>query len=80
MSETFQEKLNELRKKHSSELTEADRAFLVARSSYLSEHELVSLGISTVQPQQEQEDQIVPEDEPVKPIKKPKAKVKTQEA
>ena len=79
MSETFQEKLGELRKKHSSELTEADRAFLLARSSYLQEHELSSLGISTVQAEPVVEDQIIPEDEPVKSVKKPKTKVKTND-
>jgi hypothetical protein len=82
MSDTFQEKLVELRKKASSSLTESDREFLWARRSYLHEHELVSLGLSapTPQPESEPEDQIVPEDEPVKQAKKPKAKVKTQEA
>jgi hypothetical protein len=81
MSETFQDKVNELRKKHPSELSEFDRSFLWARRSYLHEHELVSLGLSAPTPQPEpEEDQVVPEDEPVKPAKKPKAKAKTEEA
>jgi hypothetical protein len=94
MSDTFMEKLEELRKKHPSELTEPDRAFLRSRSSYLQEHEIEALGLN-----QPKEEALIPEDEPMnepapegtlpapatedepaKPAKKSRAKAKPAEA
>jgi hypothetical protein len=80
MSETFEEKLEELRKKHPGSITEPDRAFLTARRSYLQPHELEAFGIGepTTEPQAEAEPELIPEDEPAKP-KKSRAKAKTED-
>jgi hypothetical protein len=76
MEENDKLKLDELRKMPASQLTESDRAFLRARSSYLHEHELKSLGI--IAGEQPQDEEIIPEDEPVVRAKKSKAKTKTE--
>jgi hypothetical protein len=85
MSETFEEKLEELRKKHPGSLTEADRAFLMARRSYLQPHEWTAFGLTETQPAEAEpeEDELIPEteegNEPPKPAKRSKAKAKTKD-
>ena len=74
-----QEKLEELRKKDPSSLTEADRAFLTARRSYLHAHELAAFGIEAdAAPADESEQEEDEESDPVKPVKKSKAKAKDE--
>lgn len=70
----FMEKLADLRKRHPSDITESDRAFLQARRSYLSEHEKIAFGIADeAEPVADGESA-----EETKPLKKPKAKAKDE--
>jgi hypothetical protein len=59
-----QEKLEELRKKHPSQLTEADLDFLRARRSYLHAHEKNAFGIEhDAEPEDEKSNDDEDEDE-----------------
>jgi hypothetical protein len=69
MSDTFEEKLAELRKKHPGSLTDADREFLHARRSYLLPHELISFGMAESAEEAEEE---AAAETPAKPARRPK--------
>lgn len=52
MDQQYHDKIEELRKKHPSSITEADRAEIRSLRSYFHEHELVAFGIEPeVQPE-----------------------------
>ena len=74
MPEEFEVKLDELRKKHPSQLTEADLAFLNARRLYLQPHELIAFGMA--EPEQPKEKELKPKVKPSKGL----TKVQLQEA